>query len=146
MRIVLQRVRRAEVRVNGEITGAIGRGICVLLGISKGDTKSQADFLADKCLDLRIFPGEEGGVGDRSVRDIGGGVLVISQFTLYGDCRKGRRPDFTAAAPPGHARELYEHFLGRVRQSGLQVGAGIFGAMMEVDLINDGPFTLILER
>lgn len=146
MRVVLQRVRRAEVRVGGEVTGAIERGICLLLGVAKDDTKAQADFLADKCLDLRIFPGEAGGVGDRSVRDIGGGVLVISQFTLYGDCRKGRRPDFTSAAPPGPAQELYEYFLGRIRESGLLVGAGIFGAMMDVDLVNDGPFTLILER
>lgn len=146
MRVVLQRVRHAEVRVDGAVTGAIGRGICVLLGVAKDDTTEQADFLADKCLDLRIFPAEEGGVGDRSVRDIGGGVLVISQFTLYGDCRKGRRPDFTAAAGPEPAKRLYEYFLERVGKSGLPVGAGVFGAMMDVDLVNDGPFTLVLER
>ncbi len=146
MRVVLQRVKRAEVRVDGRVTGAIGRGICLLLGISKEDTTAQADFLADKCLDLRIFPAADGGVGDLSVRDIGGGVLVISQFTLHGDCRKGRRPDFTAAAPPGPAEKLYEYFLERVRGSGLETGAGVFGAMMEVDLVNDGPFTLLLER
>jgi D-tyrosyl-tRNA(Tyr) deacylase len=146
MRIILQRVSRAEVRVDGNVTGAIGQGICLFLGVHRDDTVAQADFLADKCLDLRIFPSAEGGTGDLSVRDIGGGVLVISQFTLYGDARKGRRPDFTAAAPPQPARELYEYFYDRVKASGLPAGAGVFGTMMAVDLVNDGPFTLLLER
>jgi D-tyrosyl-tRNA(Tyr) deacylase len=118
----------------------------LLLGVLKDDTPAEADFLADKCLDLRIFPRDPGGVGDLSVRDIAGGVLVISQFTLAGDCRKGRRPDFTAAAPSALAEKLYEHFLARIRASGLPTGAGVFGAMMAVDLVNDGPFTLILDR
>ncbi|MBM3269665.1 MAG: D-tyrosyl-tRNA(Tyr) deacylase [Candidatus Sericytochromatia bacterium] len=146
MRVVLQRVARAEVRVDGVATGRIDRGICLFVGVHRDDTAAQADFLADKCLDLRIFPTEAGGPGDLSVRDIGGGVLVISQFTLHGDTRKGRRPDFTAAAPPEPARKLYEHFCERIAASGLPTGAGVFGAMMLVDLINDGPFTLLLER
>jgi len=118
----------------------------LLLGVLSGDQPEHADFLADKCLDLRIFPKEPGGVGDLSVRDVAGGVLVISQFTLAGDCRKGRRPDFTASAPPAVAEKLYEHFLARIQASGLPTGAGVFGAMMAVDLVNDGPFTLILDR
>ncbi|MBM3273523.1 MAG: D-tyrosyl-tRNA(Tyr) deacylase [Candidatus Sericytochromatia bacterium] len=146
MRVVLQRVLRAEVRVDGRVTGSIERGLVLLLGVLSGDQPEHADFLADKCLDLRIFPKEPGGVGDLSVRDVAGGVLVISQFTLAGDCRKGRRPDFTASAPPAVAEKLYEHFLARIQASGLPTGAGVFGAMMAVDLVNDGPFTLILDR
>ncbi len=146
MRALIQRVSRAEVRVGGEVSGRIGRGIAVLLGVGAADDEAMADFVADKCLDLRIFPDPATGKPDRSVREEGGEVLVVSQFTLYGQTLKGRRPDFTAAAGPDLARRLYERFLERIRKAGLHVGAGVFGAMMEVELVNEGPFTLLVER
>jgi len=146
MRVVLQRVSRAEVRVDGTVVGAIGSGLCLFLGIHLDDTPAHADWMAEKCLDLRIFPSRPEGVGDLSVRDSGGGVLVVSQFTLYGDTRKGRRPAFTSSAPPETARKLYEYFIERIEASGVATGSGVFGAMMAVDLVNDGPYTLILER
>ncbi len=146
MRALIQRVSRAEVRVAGEVSGRIGRGIAVLLGVGADDDEARADFVADKCLDLRIFPEPATGKPDRSVREEGGAVLVVSQFTLYGHTLKGRRPDFTAAARPDLARHLYERFVERIRQAGLQVGTGVFGALMEVELVNDGPFTLLVER
>lgn len=146
MRALLQRVSRAEVRVDGAAAGRIDRGILVLLGVGANDGEDAADAIADKCLDLRIFPDPRTGKPDLSVRDIAGGVLVVSQFTLYADTRKGRRPDFTSAAPPALARTLYERFVDRIAASGLPVGTGVFGAMMEVNLVNDGPFTLLVER
>ncbi|MBI6546558.1 MAG: D-tyrosyl-tRNA(Tyr) deacylase [Cyanobacteria bacterium NC_groundwater_1444_Ag_S-0.65um_54_12] len=146
MRLIVQRVARAQVTIAGDIIGAIGRGICVLLGVHSTDTPARADYLAGKCLDLRIFPPVSAAPGELSVRDIGGGILVISQFTLYGDTKRGRRPSFTEAAAPALAEELYERFLARIRASGLPWGAGSFGAMMQVEIINDGPFTLLLER
>lgn len=146
MRVVIQRVKQSQVTVNGEMVGQIGRGLNLLVGIEQNDTEKELDWMAHKCLSLRLFPkGEEGGF-DASVADIAGELLVISQFTLYGDCRKGRRPSFDRAAPPARAETLYEAFVDRLKQSGLHVETGQFGAMMQVDIENDGPVTLILER
>jgi D-aminoacyl-tRNA deacylase len=145
MRLVLQRVKLASVKVDGQLVGRIERGILVLLGIHHNDTIDTASVLANKCLELRIFPDSEGKM-NLSVKEIGGGVLVVSQFTLYGDCRKGKRPSFSEAAPPQKANELYEHFVKFVRGEIPLVQTGVFGASMEVELLNDGPVTLILEK
>lgn len=145
MRIVLQRVSRAQVTIDGSVVGQIGRGLLLLLGVRTGDTQRQIDYLAEKVLDLRIFPDETGKM-NRSVREIGGELLVVSQFTLYGDCRKGRRPSFTQAAEPVLAERLYERFVARLGESGLVVQTGRFAAMMQVELVNDGPVTLILDH
>ena len=145
MRVVVQRVRRASVRVNGATVGAIEEGLLVLLGIASRDTAREAEWLATKVPSLRVFAGS-GGTFDRSLADVGGAILVVSQFTLYGDARKGRRPDFTQAAEPELAESLYDHFVVLLRAGGWTVATGVFGAMMEVELINDGPVTLILER
>jgi D-tyrosyl-tRNA(Tyr) deacylase len=144
MRIALQRVERASVEVDGQTVGAIGPGLLVLLGVAKGDESANADYLADKILNLRIFS-DEGGKMNRSVMDSGGGILVVSQFTLYGDCRKGRRPSFDEAAPPELARPLYEYFVERLRASRLVVETGVFQASMKVSLVNDGPVTLVID-
>ncbi len=144
MRAVVQRVSRAKVSVNGEIVGSIERGLLVLLGIGAADSRSDADYLADKIIGLRIF-GDAGGKMDLSVADIGGAVLAVSQFTLYGDMRRGRRPSFDAAAPPQAARELYEYFVEKIRGSGLQCQTGRFQEMMQVELVNDGPVTILLD-
>lgn len=144
MRIVLQRVKRASVEVAGETVGSIGSGLLVLLGVTHTDTRQDADFLADKTAHLRIFS-DDAGKMNRSVRDVGGGILVVSQFTLYGDCRKGRRPGFDAAAPPEHARTLYEYFVEHLKAHELHIETGVFQAAMQVSLINDGPVTFILE-
>jgi D-tyrosyl-tRNA(Tyr) deacylase len=144
MRIVVQRVRRARVEVDGCVTGQIGRGLLLLIGVAKTDSQSDADYLVDKITNLRIFPDESGKM-NRSVRDIGGGLLLVSQFTVYGDCRKGRRLSFDAAAPADQARALYEYFIQQCRITGLHVETGIFQAMMSVHLENDGPVTLICE-
>ncbi len=144
MRAVVQRASRGEVRVGGEVTGRVGRGLVVLLGVGQGDTEREADSLLDKIAGLRIFPDEEGKM-NLSLEQVGGGLLVVSQFTLYGDCRKGRRPSFVGAAPPGEASRLYDYFVGRARARGLEVGTGVFQATMEVDLVNDGPVTLWLD-
>lgn len=144
MRLVVQRVTTASVSVDGSTTGAIGPGLLILLGVARGDAASDAEFLAGKVSDLRIFPDENGKM-NRSVQDAGGGLLVVSQFTLYGDCRKGRRPSFDEAAPPDQAKSLYEHFVGRLRARGLMVQTGIFQAHMMVSLVNEGPVTFILE-
>lgn len=141
---VIQRVSRAEVVVNDTVTGNIGTGIVVLLGVERGDSEAEADYLAKKTVDLRIFPDEADRM-NRSLRDIAGEVLVISQFTLLGDCRKGRRPNFTKAADAVTGNRLYLYFVERLRQYGITVQTGIFGAMMYVSLINDGPVTLILD-
>ncbi|MGB3515621.1 MAG: D-aminoacyl-tRNA deacylase [Elainellaceae cyanobacterium] len=146
MRVLLQRVTASQVRVDGDVVGQIGRGLNLLVGIAPSDTPAELDWMARKCLDLRIFPGDESAKGDRSVLDLGGELLVISQFTLYGDCRKGRRPSYGQAAPPDRAQALYDHFVDRLRQSGLRVETGQFGAMMQVSIENDGPVTLWLER
>ena len=143
MRAVIQRVQAASVTVDGRMTGAIGKGILVLLGVSVRDDKKEAEFLAEKIIQLRIFE-DEAGKMNRSLLDIGGGLLIISQFTLYGDTRKGRRPSFTDAASPDIAIPLYEYFIDILRQKGIPVETGIFGAMMAVSLINDGPVTFIV--
>jgi D-tyrosyl-tRNA(Tyr) deacylase len=144
MRALLQRVTEARVTVDEVVTGAIGAGLLILLGVSKLDTEADAEFVAQKVLNLRIFSDDEGKM-NRSILDIGGALLVVSQFTLYGDCRKGRRPSFDAAAPPDQARALYEHFVMVARRSGLKIETGVFQAHMNVSLVNDGPVTLIIE-
>ncbi len=145
MRIVLQRVSRARVTVGGRVTGEIGRGLLLLVGFTEADTEESLRWMAEKVVGLRIFPDEEGKM-NRSLEEVQGGVLVVSQFTLYGDARKGRRPSFVEAARPEVAIPLYERFLTLLRQTGLAVASGEFGAMMQVELVNDGPVTLILER
>jgi D-aminoacyl-tRNA deacylase len=145
MRAVIQRVSSARVEVDGAITGEIGRGLMVLLGVSKQDQSSDVQWMVDKIAGLRIFE-DEAGKMNRSVQDINGGLLVVSQFTLYGDTRKGRRPSFDQAAPAETARALYEEFVTLARATtGLAVGTGIFQAHMHVSLCNDGPVTLICE-
>lgn len=144
MRAVLQRVSRARVGVAGETVGAIGTGLLVLLGVEAGDSDQDAAALADKTAGLRIFEDADGKM-NRSVQDIGGAVLVVSQFTLLGDCRKGRRPGFSAAAPPALAVPLYEKFVAELRRKGLEVATGVFQASMEVELVNQGPVTLLLD-
>jgi D-tyrosyl-tRNA(Tyr) deacylase len=144
MRAVVQRVSKARVLVAGEVVGEIGRGLLVLLGVTHTDTAEQARWLADKVISLRIFEDDEGKM-NRGVADVAGAVLVVSQFTLYGDCRKGRRPSFIEAAPPEVAIPLYEAFLNAVRAQGVPAAAGRFGAMMQVELLNDGPVTLIVD-
>ncbi len=144
MRAVIQRVSRAQVTVDGVVTGRIGRGLLVLLGVTHADTTSDAEYLADKIIQLRVFS-DEAGKMNRGLAEAGGALLVVSQFTLYGDCRKGRRPSFDAAAPAELARALYEHFVATARGRGIPVETGVFQAHMDVELINDGPVTLILE-
>lgn len=147
MRIILQRVLQASVTVSGDVVGQIGQGVLLLVGVTHSDTAAQADWLANKIASLRIFPALEGRSGfDRSLIEVGGQVLVVSQFTLYGECAKGRRPDFIAAAKPDLAAPLIEHFAATLRGLGLVVAAGRFGADMQVALVNDGPVTLVLER
>lgn len=144
MRAVLQRVSEARVRVNGEIVGEIGRGLLVLLGVGQGDGEADARFLAEKTAGLRIFEDAQGKM-NLSVEEVAGAVLVVSQFTLYGDCRQGRRPGFSAAAPPELADALYRQFVAGLRKRGLPVATGIFQAEMAVELVNDGPVTLLLD-
>ena len=144
MRAVVQRVRSSRVVVDGTTVGEIGRGLLVLLGVRTGDTIEHARWLADKVVGLRIFEDAEGKM-NVSVAEAGGGVLVVSQFTLYGDCSKGRRPSFIDAARPEVAEPLYEAFANAVRMHGVPVATGRFGAMMQVELVNDGPVTLILD-
>ncbi|MGA1285813.1 MAG: D-aminoacyl-tRNA deacylase [Prochlorothrix sp.] len=146
MRVILQRVTASQVTVEGVTIGAIGPGLNLLVGIAAGDTRSELEWMANKCLNLRLFPLESGGRWEQSVLELGGELLVVSQFTLYGDCRKGRRPSFDRAAPPAQAEALYQEFVEILRQSGLRVETGQFGAMMQVSIANDGPVTLILER
>lgn len=142
--MVVQRVSGASVEVEGKVTGAIEHGLLVLLGIAKYDTRADADYLADKVTGLRIFA-DEAGKMNRSVHDTGGALLVVSQFTLYGDCRRGRRPGFDQAAPPDLARALYEYFVEACRKRNVHVETGIFQASMSVRLCNEGPVTLICE-
>jgi D-tyrosyl-tRNA(Tyr) deacylase len=144
MRAVIQRVSQASVKVEGSVLGEIGPGLLALLGIAKPDTAADAEFLAEKILNLRVFP-DQAGKMNRSLLDTGGALLVVSQFTLYGDCRKGRRPSFDDAAPAEQARPLYEHFIEVARRSGLRVETGVFQAHMDVFLVNDGPVTLLVE-
>jgi len=144
MRAVLQRVSSARVAVEKETVGEIGEGLMVLLGVEEGDGESDARYLAEKTAQLRIFEDAEGKM-NRSVADIGGGVLVVSQFTLLADCRQGRRPGFSRAASPQTADALYENYVGLLRERGLSVATGIFQAMMEVSLVNQGPVTILLD-
>jgi D-tyrosyl-tRNA(Tyr) deacylase len=144
MRAVLQRVARASVDVEGERVGEIGLGWLVLLGVAQGDTEDDSDRLADKAVNLRAFEDDQGKM-NLSVGDVGGSMLVVSQFTLLGDCRGGRRPSFTGAAEPGEADRLYRDFVDRVAARGIPVATGVFRAMMKVELVNDGPVTLLLD-
>lgn len=145
MRVVLQRVKEASVTVEGAVTGQIDQGFLLLVGITHDDTLEQVNWLADKIASLRVFEDEEERM-NRSLQDVEGKILSVSQFTLYGDIKKGRRPAFTEAAKPDLANELYEAFNARLRQQGIVVETGQFGAMMDVALVNDGPVTLILEK
>jgi D-tyrosyl-tRNA(Tyr) deacylase len=145
MKIVLQRVKRCSVTVDNVTTGVIGRGILILLGVDRNDSEEQADFLAEKCASLRIFQDDTGKM-NRSLIEMNGEAMVVSQFTLFGDCSKGRRPSFTQAADPVKGKELYCYFVGALRRRVANVETGIFGAMMDVELVNDGPVTLILEK
>ena len=145
MRAVIQRVKSSSVTVSGELIGKIGKGLLVLLGVSSSDKNDDAKYLADKIANLRIFEDEDHKL-NRSLIDMEGEMLVVSQFTLLGDCKKGRRPSFVKAAPPELANELYEQFVKHVRQKGITVKTGRFQTMMEVSLINDGPVTLIVEN
>jgi D-aminoacyl-tRNA deacylase len=144
MRAVVQRVRRASVTVGGEVTGEIGLGLLVLLGVGAGDTRADADYLAEKTIGLRIFE-DDGGKMNLAVGEVSGAVLVVSQFTLYGDARRGKRPSFDSAAAPNVARELYEYFVERVRGAGLCAQTGRFQETMQVELVNDGPVTILLD-
>jgi D-tyrosyl-tRNA(Tyr) deacylase len=144
LRIVLQRVKHAQVTVDGKVTGSINSGILVLLAVHKNDTAAQADHLAEKCAALRIFADLSGKM-NRSLAETGGKALIVSQFTLYGDCSKGRRPSFTGAADPAKGNELYEYFVGKLKALCPDVKTGVFGAMMDVELVNDGPVTFVLD-
>jgi D-tyrosyl-tRNA(Tyr) deacylase len=144
MKLVLQRVKSASVSVDGVVTGAAGEGLCVFVGIAPQDTEREVAAMADKAVNLRIFD-DAGGRMNRSLIDVGGGVLAVSQFTLYADCRRGRRPSYTDAAAPERAEELYELFIKVLKDMKITVGAGVFGAKMTVDIVNDGPVTIILD-
>ncbi|HEY3416377.1 MAG TPA: D-aminoacyl-tRNA deacylase [Armatimonadota bacterium] len=144
MRAVVQRVSQAQVRVAGEVVGEVGMGFLVLLGVGQGDTEADADYLAEKIANLRIFEDAEGKM-NLSLLDVQGGALVISQFTLYGDARRGRRPSFSDAAPPEEANRLYEYFCEWLAGHGLPVSRGVFQAMMSVSLVNKGPVTLLVD-
>lgn len=144
MRVVVQRCKNASVTVDGTVTGAISEGLMLLVGVTHEDTEKDAKYLAEKVAGLRIFE-DTAGKMNHSVTEAGGAILSVSQFTLYGDCRKGRRPNFMAAAPPAEAERLYDYFNEQLREGGLQVETGIFGAMMDVALTNWGPVTLLLD-
>jgi len=145
VRVVLQRVNSASVEVDNQIVGQIERGLLALVGVGHGDTEEEARWLASKTIDLRIFPDDQGKM-NRSLIDIDGSVLVVSQFTLLADCRKGRRPAFTDAAPPEMANELYLRYADRIAERGVQVERGRFAADMKVSLVNDGPVTMVIDR
>jgi D-tyrosyl-tRNA(Tyr) deacylase len=144
MRVVVQRVSRAQVTVGGEVAGKIGRGLLVLLGVAGADTEADADYLVGKVAGLRIFE-DDGGKMNLAAEDAGGEILVVSQFTLYGDIRRGKRPSFDAAAPPEKARQLYEYFVARLRTTGLVCETGRFQQEMQVELVNDGPVTILMD-
>lgn len=145
MKIVLQRVKQAAVEVQGKITGEIERGICLLVGIEKGDSEDDAQYLAKKVVELRIFPDEEGKM-NLSLSETGGGVLAVSQFTLAGSTKKGRRPSFDRAELPERAEELFRCFVDQIKQRGIKIETGVFGSLMDVRMVNDGPVTFILEK
>ncbi|KUK14688.1 MAG: D-tyrosyl-tRNA(Tyr) deacylase [Synergistetes bacterium] len=144
MRTLVQRVKEGAVLIDGREVGKIGKGVVVLLGVGQGDTMEDLDYLVDKVVNLRIFSDEEGKM-NLSLIDVGGEALVVSQFTLYADCRKGRRPSFTDAAPPEKGKEMYEAFVNKLREKGIKVETGEFGAMMLVKIYNDGPVTIMLD-
>jgi len=145
MKIVLQRVKKASVTVDGTVVGSIGAGVLIFLGVDKNDTPELADFLAEKCAELRMFADEEHAM-NRSLSETLGAALVVSQFTLLADCSRGRRPSFSQAAESGKGKGLYEYFVNKMRRLVPNVQTGIFGAMMDVELVNDGPVTLLLEK
>ena len=145
MKVILQRVTRARVVIDNQEVGCVGQGLLLLVGIHKDDTPEAIDFLAAKCADIRVFADDQGKM-NLSLREVHGAALVVSQFTLLGDCRKGRRPSYTDAAPPEKGKELYERFVEQLRTHIPNVQTGVFGALMHVELINDGPVTLILEK
>lgn len=140
----MQRVSRAQVVIDGEITGQIGLGLLILLGVGRDDTEVDANYLAEKIAGLRVFEDDSGKM-NRSLQDVGGGVLAVSQFTLYGDVRRGKRPSFDRASPPEKARQLYEVFVERIRSTGLRCETGRFQEMMKVELVNEGPVTILLD-
>jgi D-tyrosyl-tRNA(Tyr) deacylase len=144
MRAVVQRVRNATVTVDGQVTGEIGLGLLVLLGVAQRDTEQDADYLAEKIAGLRVFDDADGKI-NLAVAEVGGAVLAVSQFTLYGDVRRGKRPSFDAAARPEMAKKLYDYFCGRIRALGLRCEEGVFQAMMDVELLNAGPVTILLD-
>jgi D-tyrosyl-tRNA(Tyr) deacylase len=144
MRFLIQRVTRASVKIDDELEAAIGPGLLVLIGIAATDGTAEADYMAGKLVNLRVFSDTEGRM-NRSAVDVNAALLLVSQFTLYGDCRKGRRPSFDAAAPPDKARSLYDYLVTRIREQGLLTETGVFQASMQVELVNDGPVTLLLE-
>ena len=144
MRACLQRVSEARVTVDDEVTGAIGWGLVVLLGVGSGDGEEEVNWLAEKVVGLRVFEDDKGKM-NRSLAEIGGAMLVVSQFTLYGDCRRGRRPSFSGAAPRELAERVYQAFVARVRAAGIEVATGVFRALMNVELVNDGPVTFLLD-
>ena len=144
MRVVLQRVKDAHVDVAGATVGSISTGLLILVGVTSTDTRQDADYLANKIIYLRIFPDDEHRM-NRSILEVGGSLLVVSQFTLYGDCRKGRRPSFDQAAPPEQARQLYEYFIERLSSRNIIVQTGVFQAEMQIHLVNDGPVTFVLD-
>jgi D-tyrosyl-tRNA(Tyr) deacylase len=145
VRAILQRVSTARVRVGDTVTGEIGRGLLVFVGVGRGDTIADVKYLAAKICDVRVFESDAGKPMDRSIVDVGGSLLVVSQFTLYGDVRRGRRPSFDAAAPPDEARRLYEEFVRELRAARVPVATGEFQAMMQVQLVNDGPVTIVID-
>ena len=144
MRAVVQRVLEAQVKVDGSIVGQIGKGLLVYLSVGKGDTEKDAEFMAEKLVNLRIFA-DDAGKMNRSIQDVGGGILLVSNFTLHGDCRKGRRPGFDAAAEPTLAQQLYEKTADLIARQGITVAKGVFGAHMHVSSVNDGPVTFLLD-
>ena len=144
MKVVIQRVKEARVKIENEIVGEIGKGLLVLLGVKGGDSEKDIKYLAEKILNLRIFPDEQGKM-NRSLLEIKAEILIVPQFTLYGDCKKGKRPSFARAAPSKIAEKLYQEFVKEIKKSGLKTETGKFGTLMQVELVNDGPVTLILE-
>lgn len=144
MKGLIQRVKRASVTIDGKVYSKINQGILILLGVEKGDNEQKADKLADKLCKLRIFEDEDGKM-NKSILDVNGEILIVSQFTLAGDCKKGTRPSFDKAELPQRANELYEYFVDLIKQKNIPVGTGVFGAMMDVELVNDGPVTFMLE-
>jgi D-tyrosyl-tRNA(Tyr) deacylase len=145
MRVVVQRVSRASVTMEGKVSGSIDRGLLLLVAIKGDETEQDLAWMANRCVGLRIFPDDEGKM-NRSLDEVGGGILAISQFTLYGDCRKGRRPSFIGAGDPAVSEKLFDRFLDLLSDTGVPVATGRFGAMMQVELVNDGPVTLIIDK